>query len=173
MRLTLIVRGGAFAGREIRVLHLPFFIGRAEGCHLRAASPSMSKRHAALLFHDGHVHVRDLGGTNGTVVDGEVVHGGEAVVRDGCLLELGGLKLAVRLSGDAPPAPPTPKTPPALPAPQEPAWPEERPEEPPAVHDASWAAAQLLKSLLRKTRHDGWDWHRQGPGPAGTEGQSA
>jgi pSer/pThr/pTyr-binding forkhead associated (FHA) protein len=48
----------------------------------------VAARHAALAWHDGVWTVRDLGGTNGTFVDGSRVHG-ETALRDGSIIQLG------------------------------------------------------------------------------------
>ena len=50
-----------------------YFIGRAEGCRIRFASPDVSDRHAILTVRDGRVLIEDLHSANGTVVNGEPI----------------------------------------------------------------------------------------------------
>jgi pSer/pThr/pTyr-binding forkhead associated (FHA) protein len=96
MRLALIVQSGAWTGKELAVTRLPFFIGRGGDCHLRCNNSRISVRHAALLHHDGRLYLRDLGSTNGTAVNGQLLRDREVEVGDGALLEFGALKLLIR-----------------------------------------------------------------------------
>ena len=70
MKLSLVVSAGANQGKVITVPGTQFIIGRDEGCHLRPASPAISKRHCAVFVRSGEVFVRDLGSTNGTRLNG-------------------------------------------------------------------------------------------------------
>jgi predicted component of type VI protein secretion system len=105
MRLTLIVQSGPRAGTEIDIPHLPFYIGRGPDCHLRPTSPTISKRHAALLFRQGQLYLSDLGSTHGTIVNGQRLQNGELALHDGSLIEFGVLKLLIRVARTPPPAP--------------------------------------------------------------------
>lgn len=51
----------------------PFVIGRSRRCELPVPSGTASRRHAEVRFEDGHFVIRDLGSTNGTTVNGELV----------------------------------------------------------------------------------------------------
>ena len=66
-------------------------LGRSSGCHLVLADDSVSRRHAELQVIDGRWHVRDLGSTNGTWLNGRQV--GDAEVRPGDVLHLGACEL--------------------------------------------------------------------------------
>ena len=66
----LRVQVGAAKGRTIAIYGPKFVIGRDRSCHLRLGSAMVSKLHAAIELRDGRVFVRDLGSTNGTIVDG-------------------------------------------------------------------------------------------------------
>jgi len=68
-------------------------IGRGHGCDVVLTGPSVSRRHARLLFRDGNWILRDLGSTNGTAVNGAVV--GRCVLRPGDQLMLGAERLRV------------------------------------------------------------------------------
>lgn len=56
-----------------RVFTDPFTIGRDEGCEVQVASSVASRQHAEVYFEADVWHLRDLGSTNGTFVDGERV----------------------------------------------------------------------------------------------------
>ncbi len=112
MKLSLVV---ATAGKqEGKVLAIPlaqFLIGRDPQCHLRPASPSISKRHCALIQRDGKVFVRDFDSTNGTFVNDEMIKG-EVELTDGDQLKVGPLVFRVKIEttpavNRPTPAPPT------------------------------------------------------------------
>jgi pSer/pThr/pTyr-binding forkhead associated (FHA) protein len=50
-----------------------FVIGRGPECHVRANSEIISRQHCMLRIHGTVVIVRDLGSTNGTLVNGKLV----------------------------------------------------------------------------------------------------
>jgi hypothetical protein len=59
-------------------------VGRSHACDVVFVSDAVSRRHARLLFRDGHWVIRDLGSTNGTMVNGVrigrcVLHPGDRV----------------------------------------------------------------------------------------------
>lgn len=62
-------------------------VGRGEGCDLRLAHPSVSRRHAELRWEAGQWRLRDLDSKNGTRVDGCAV--AEESLRDGAWLRFG------------------------------------------------------------------------------------
>lgn len=49
------------------------FIGRDPTCPITVPERAVSRRHAQLRYHDGGWHLQDLGGSNGTIVDGRFV----------------------------------------------------------------------------------------------------
>ncbi len=55
-------------------------IGRAPECEIQLSDVASSRRHAALASVDGVVTVRDLGSQNGTLVNGERIHGPRVLV---------------------------------------------------------------------------------------------
>jgi pSer/pThr/pTyr-binding forkhead associated (FHA) protein len=97
MKLTLVVlTPGKGEGKVIPITLSPFVIGRDPQCHLRPASPIISKRHCALLMQGGNLSVRDFGSTNGTFVNGEQVAGEVELCHDD-RLQVGPLAFQVRL----------------------------------------------------------------------------
>jgi pSer/pThr/pTyr-binding forkhead associated (FHA) protein len=64
-------------------------IGRSRSCELTLHVGQASRRHAAVRFQDGHYRVRDLGSTNGTLLNGEPLEA-ESILRPGDRIEIGG-----------------------------------------------------------------------------------
>src|SRR5262245_2375103 len=95
MKLSLLVlTPGKQEGKKIEVKLPQFLVGRDPQCHLRPASPLISKRHCALIQRDGKVFVRDFGSTNGTYVNDERVEG-ERELRNDDQLKIGPIQLTV------------------------------------------------------------------------------
>jgi predicted component of type VI protein secretion system len=126
MKLSLVVKGsGKQEGKVLAIPLAQFVIGRDPQCHLRPASPMISKRHCALLQRDGKAFVRDFDSTNGTFVNDQPVKG-EVELKNDDTLKVGPLQFVVRIAAGAPvnratPKPPTkdltPKAAPAAAAP--------------------------------------------------------
>ena len=72
----------------------PLVIGRAPACDIQVAERSVSRRHAELRPTGAGWSVRDLGSTNGTLLNGRLV--AEARVVPGDLLALGDLRATLR-----------------------------------------------------------------------------
>ncbi len=112
MKLSLVVMtDGKQRGKVLNIPLAQFLIGRDPQCHLRPASPMISKRHCALIQRDGKVFIRDFDSTNGTIVNDQPVKG-EIELHHNDQLKVGPLLFAVRLESGAPvnrptPAPPT------------------------------------------------------------------
>jgi hypothetical protein len=76
MRLSLVVAtSGKGEGKVIPIRVFPFVIGRDVQCHLRPASPLISKRHCALTVKGDVAFVIDFNSTNGTFVNGRQITG--------------------------------------------------------------------------------------------------
>lgn len=67
--------------------HGELLLGRSRDCDVVLGEESVSRRHACLLFRDGHWVIRDLGSTNGTTVNGVTV--GRCCLRPGDRVTLG------------------------------------------------------------------------------------
>jgi pSer/pThr/pTyr-binding forkhead associated (FHA) protein len=112
MKLSLVVlTAGNQQGKALDVKLAQFVIGRDPQCHLRPASPMISKRHCAVLQRDNKAFLRDFDSTNGTFVNDQPVKG-EVELHDGDTLKVGPLMFTVKLDLTAPvnrptPAPPT------------------------------------------------------------------
>jgi pSer/pThr/pTyr-binding forkhead associated (FHA) protein len=111
MKLSLLVlTAGKQEGKMIEVKLPQFLVGRDPQCHLRPASPLISKRHCALIQRDGKAFIRDFGSTNGTYVNDERVEG-ERELNNDDQLKIGPIQLTVRIedkpAGAKTPAPAT------------------------------------------------------------------
>src|SRR5262249_18894372 len=80
----------------IPITKTQFLVGRDSTCHLRPASPAVSKRHCAVIVREGKVFVRDLKSTNGTILNDQPIEG-EVEVKDGDKLQIGPLNLVIRV----------------------------------------------------------------------------
>src|SRR5437764_7404431 len=96
----LVMTPGKQEGKAIEVKLSQFLIGRDPQCHLRPASPMISKRHCALIQREGKVFVRDFDSTNGTLVNDQPVKG-EIELHHDDQLKVGPLLFAVRLEASA------------------------------------------------------------------------
>src|SRR5262249_52161293 len=117
MKLSLVVMTpGKMEGKAIPITLSQFVIGRDPQCHLRPASPVISKRHCALIMKGEQAFVRDFDSTNGTFLNDQPVKG-EVELHNADVLKVGPIAFAVNL--DAAPAPvnkPTPAPPTKKPA---------------------------------------------------------
>lgn len=78
----------------------PLFIGRAKECDIVLPSPSVSRRHAVIMFKNGICGVKDLGSFNGTVVNGAVI--AEPVsFQEGDVLKISSFVFTLSLREDA------------------------------------------------------------------------
>src|SRR5262249_19720152 len=68
----------------------PIIVGRHPHCDVRLRSIRVSRRHCCLIEVDGVVVVRDLGSTNGTLINGRRVESGR--LRPGDLLSIANLR---------------------------------------------------------------------------------
>jgi anti-anti-sigma factor len=87
--LWLIVQMGSSKGRPISVAGTTFLIGRSHDCQLRLRSPMVSKLHAAIERREGRIFLKDLGSTNGTIVNGRLLRSKEAEIHDGDRIQIG------------------------------------------------------------------------------------
>lgn len=83
-------------GRRIVVTHTPFSIGRGPGNDLVLASLAVSRRHAELLRTPAGLVLRDLGGRNGLVVEGQRFE--EVALEPDILVLLGDVALTLEVA---------------------------------------------------------------------------
>jgi predicted component of type VI protein secretion system len=94
MKVKLRVRQGSNTGRELVIQGPHFIIGRGEGCHLKAKSDMISRRHCAILVGESQVAIRDLKSKNGTLVNGEPI-AAQRILESGDVLQVGPLEFDV------------------------------------------------------------------------------
>jgi pSer/pThr/pTyr-binding forkhead associated (FHA) protein len=84
----LLVLSGKQNGTVIPLPGGKFLIGREEDCHLRPNTDLVSRHHCVFTVDEFAVRIRDLGSTNGTVVNGERIRGG-VVLNNGDVISIG------------------------------------------------------------------------------------
>lgn len=84
-------------------------VGKREDCQIVLAKPNVSRQHCEILLRGGKHIVRDMGSSNGTLVNGTKIEGPVYLV-DGTEIEVGDYVLTYLDGAEAPaPAPPEPK----------------------------------------------------------------
>lgn len=96
MKLLILQSGTPVHSVELGASSLT--LGRAADNGLILRDPDISGHHAVLFWEDGELRVRDLGSTNGTLLDGSRVSVGAFEV--GSVLSIGGLELRLDASSD-------------------------------------------------------------------------
>ena len=97
LKAHLTVRGGKHEGRTIPLPVGRFLIGREEDCDLRPSSDLISRHHCVFHIDQYAVRLRDLGSTNGTLVnDTRLV--GEKVLSDGDRVAVGKLEFELKVA---------------------------------------------------------------------------
>jgi predicted component of type VI protein secretion system len=113
MKVSLVVTSpGKGQGKVIPITLSQFLIGRDPQCHLRPASPLVSKRHCAVLIREGKVFLRDFDSTNGSLVNEQPIKGEQELHHDD-RLKIGPLSFTVKVELPTPINKPTPVPPPA------------------------------------------------------------
>jgi pSer/pThr/pTyr-binding forkhead associated (FHA) protein len=80
----LVPQGG---GDSIPLTRSPLILGRRESCDVCLQFANVSGKHCELTFKDGFWILRDLDSTNGTKVNGQLVH--KKVIRNGDTIKIG------------------------------------------------------------------------------------
>jgi pSer/pThr/pTyr-binding forkhead associated (FHA) protein len=85
---TVMLVSGPGAGAGFAIDRERVIVGRGPGVDKAFDDPDMSRQHAAIEFCGTGFRIRDLGSTNGTRLNGEVVQSAE--LRHGDRFEIGG-----------------------------------------------------------------------------------
>ena len=99
MHLRMKVVKGKPHGHCLQFPSGEFMFGRGPECDVRPNSDLVSRQHCLLQVTEGIALVRDLGSRNGTLVNGELLHGERQLVH-GDTLQIGPLVLEVLLEAD-------------------------------------------------------------------------
>ncbi|MEZ6132291.1 MAG: FHA domain-containing protein [Planctomycetaceae bacterium] len=94
INVELNVVGGKHAGQKIPLDRKKFLIGREQDCQLRPNSELVSRHHCIFTVDEYSVRVRDLGSTNGTIVNGERIRK-ETVLQQGDHVVVGSLEFNI------------------------------------------------------------------------------
>jgi pSer/pThr/pTyr-binding forkhead associated (FHA) protein len=94
LQASLKVIGGKNDGKVIEFKSRKFLVGREQDCHLRPNSDLVSRHHCVFTLDDYTLRLRDLGSTNGTLVNGRRIRG-ETVLMTGDVVRIGKLDLEV------------------------------------------------------------------------------
>ena len=105
----LRVQIGSAKGRAIAIFGPKFVIGRDRSSHLRLGSAMVSKLHTAIELRDRRIFVRDLGSTNGTIVDGRTLRDAEIEIHDGARIQIGPAVCTIAAGRDKAPSGPVEK----------------------------------------------------------------
>jgi pSer/pThr/pTyr-binding forkhead associated (FHA) protein len=106
----LVLTPGKQEGKLIEIKLPQFLVGRDPQCHLRPASPLISKRHCAFIQRDGKAFIRDFDSTNGSFLNDEPIKGERELHHDD-RLKIGPIAFVVQLQKDASVGAPTPAPP--------------------------------------------------------------
>ncbi len=63
-------------------------VGRHPDCHVRLTMPDISRRHCRIAYFHGEFFVTDYS-TNGTYVNGELLHNGSRTIKVGDTIQVG------------------------------------------------------------------------------------
>jgi hypothetical protein len=93
----LVVPKGPLAGQHIVLFDGTACLGRGSMVDIELSDASVSRRHAEISVEGEEVHIRDLGSTNGTRVNGKQITSWHRV-RDGDEIQLGDLVLVLQIA---------------------------------------------------------------------------
>lgn len=94
---ALVVQTGSTKGRPVPIGERGLTIGRDEKCKIRSQHASLSRRHAVIWARKGRVYIRDLGSTNGTLVNDQAMGLDDIRLRPGDRIQVGPLKFTITL----------------------------------------------------------------------------
>lgn len=95
VQLQLGMAQATLGGADTRV-----YLGRDPACGLTFGDPSLSRRHAEVFLEGGYAFLRDLGSSNGTWVNGQLVGPQPVQLMPGQTIYLGMVPLVVSWQGE-------------------------------------------------------------------------
>lgn len=112
LQADLKILGGKHQGKLIPLSSKKFLVGREQDCHLRPNSDLVSRHHCVFSIDDYAIRLRDLGSTNGTLVNGSQLRG-EVILKSGDHVTIGKLELEVVIRQSSQKTPAVPVKPPS------------------------------------------------------------
>jgi predicted component of type VI protein secretion system len=103
MDFELEIVQGRSASNKIKLIDGVTTIGRHDECQLRIKSSQVSRKHCELFEKKGLLLVKDLGSSNGTIVNGKRIKG-QRVLEPGDQLTIGPVQLRVTKVGEGSPS---------------------------------------------------------------------
>jgi len=103
MEFQLVVLRGRSATTAVKLGDGIITAGRHDDCQLRIKSSEVSRRHCQFFEKNGMLLVKDMGSSNGTLLNGKRIEG-QRVLEPGDELTIGPVKLRVEKLGQAAPA---------------------------------------------------------------------
>jgi len=100
MQVKLKILKGPNNGKEVKIPAPKCLIGRGEGCHMRAQSDAVSRRHCVIVTSEKEIVIRDLNSRNGTIVN-DVRITEETVLLHGDIVRIGPLEFEVMVDKKA------------------------------------------------------------------------
>ena len=85
--------------RYSRTFDAPIVVGRSPDCDIQLVDAEVSRRHAEFWADGSSITIRDLGSTNGCVVQGRKLQGDEIVVPTSVLVLVGPYVLSLSVAG--------------------------------------------------------------------------
>lgn len=78
---------GPESNQDILIRETPAFVGRDPLATLSIPSPTVSRQHAVVLYQNHRFHIKDLGSTNGTLVNSAKIT--ESPIKNGDIIQFG------------------------------------------------------------------------------------
>jgi pSer/pThr/pTyr-binding forkhead associated (FHA) protein len=94
----LIFNGEKFDGRVYEIAAARTTVGRSDANTLSIHDGSVSERHCEIYDNGADLIVRDLGSTNGTVINGKVLRNAQDAIAHGGTIKFGGVEARLELS---------------------------------------------------------------------------
>lgn len=105
MNVRFVVTKPAAKAKTFPV-RLPILVGRSEEAKFRIQQDRVSRKHCEFFEQDGRVYLRDLGSTNGTLLDGELVETSVKIpLESGAVVKVGSLEFRVEFDSSTAIAP--------------------------------------------------------------------
>ena len=92
--IVSVSQAGNGAPKRIDLERTEIVLGKHPDCDVVLADPKVSRRHARIVSRDGALFVGDLGSTNGTKLNGELLSG-EAALRSGDVIEIAAFRIQI------------------------------------------------------------------------------